>query len=262
VPLWGGDWGEGFVSAGGSGAAPGVEAPVGLPADESVGEAGGSYSGEGMLVVYLVMFAVAGYVFKLWLDDFRANRSMGGGGEKKGALPGALPVPGAAIGVAVAGALVLLGVQTWGEYALGIVGEQSDIAVSFLLMMVSAAFIEEVIFRGYLAVTGKGRAWLWGSVLFFSGVFALLHPFLWDYELAGDAAGWAIWQAEWTLKLDSTKAWFSTAAIFVNSLWFYAVRFWALNPRQSLIPCFAAHLAMNLGVFAVKLAQGHVVALW
>ena len=234
-------------------------------AAEAVNEAGAEaaeYSGQGMLVVYLVMLGVAGYVFKLWLDDYKANQSAGGGGAKKGALPGAWPATGPAVWVAVAGALVLLGFQVGGEYALGIVEEQSDIAVSFLAMMIAAAFVEELIFRGYLVVTGKGRGALVGSIIGFSLLFTLLHPFLWDYTMPEDAQAWALWEAEWTLALDSAKAWFSSLSIFLNSLWFYTVRFYALNPRQSLLPCFAAHLAMNLGVFAVKLAQGHVVALW
>ena len=57
----------------------------------------------------------------------------------------------------------------------------------------------------------------------------------------------------------TTKAWFTTALLFTNSLWFYALRFGPWNPTRSLFPCMLAHAASNLGVFAVKLAQGYVI---
>ena len=56
------------------------------------------------------------------------------------------------------------------------------------------------------------------------------------------------------------KAFFTTAFLFAGSLWFYFVRFFRLNPHASLLAPFAAHLAKNLAVFAVKLAQGQVVS--
>jgi hypothetical protein len=45
---------------------------------------------------------------------------------------------------------------------------------------------------------------------------------------------------------------------FAGSLWFYTVRFFPLNPQHSLIPCIAAHLTKNLGVFGLKAALGFV----
>jgi len=54
--------------------------------------------------------------------------------------------------------------------------------------------------------------------------------------------------------------------VFLFSFWLYAMRFPLrypkLNPSRSLIPCIAAHLAKNLGVFVIKLAQGHVSGWW
>ena len=38
-----------------------------------------------------------------------------------------------------------------------------------------------------------------------------------------------------------------------------AGHWWRIHP---LIPCIAAHLAKNLGVFVIKLAQGHVSGWW
>ena len=116
----------------------------------------------------------------------------------------------------------------------------------------AAAFGEELVFRGYLVVANHGRAWLVVSVVLFSLLFAVLHPFLWEWP--GDGEGLVI-------HLDR-KGIFSTAFVFVGSLWFYAVRFFSLNPRRSLLPSIAAHLAMNLGVFLIKLAQGFVSGLW
>jgi uncharacterized protein len=148
----------------------------------------------------------------------------------------------------VIGALVILAGETAGEYAFGFVAEQSDITLLFALFTLTAAFVEELIFRGFLVVQSKGRAILIASIVFFSTVFAFFHPFLWE------------WHDEEGLVFNFTgKAWFSTGIIFLNSLWFYTVRFLPVNPRHSLIPCIAAHFCSNLGVILIKLYQGHVV---
>ncbi|MGE9295713.1 MAG: CPBP family glutamic-type intramembrane protease [Puniceicoccales bacterium] len=209
-------------------------------------------------LMIVVMFGVACYIFKMWLDDFRAQRS---GNPNPKAFPGATACAAPAIILAVVGALVILGLETGGEIALGIAGEQSDITALFLLSIVAAAFIEELIFRGFLVIEGKGTAALIGGVVGFSLLFTVAHPFFWDLDMPEGVAGWQVWQG--TLTWDfSTKPWFSSAIVFINSLWFYVVRLWSLNPSRSLIPCMAAHLASNIGVFVIKLAQGHVVALW
>lgn len=207
-------------------------------------------------LLILLMLGAAIYVFKLWLDDYRATAR---GKPPAGALPGATAAPLKAVLAAVAGALIILSLEVGGEYGLGTVEDQSEITALFGLYMLAAAFFEEVIFRGFLVVPNRGRAWLLGSILFFSLIFTLAHPFLWEFE-AGEN-GWRFWEG--TLALDfSTGAWFSTAIVFANSLWFYTVRFYALNPGRSLIPCFAAHLASNAGVFAVKGAQGFMTGWW
>jgi len=209
-------------------------------------------------LMVIVLFAVSIYVAKLWLDDYRAAQR---GAPNRRAFPGAVACKGLAIWVAVAGALLLLAIETGGEYALGIAAEQSDITVIVLLAWVSAAFIEELIFRGYLVVAARGRAALVASIMGFSLIFTLLHPFFWELEYPEGVASWQFWQAEWVVDF-GLKAWFSSALVFANSLWFYAVRFYRLNPAHSLLPCIAAHLASNLGVFVIKLLQGHVVAWW
>jgi hypothetical protein len=180
---------------------------------------------------------------KWWFDDWRADRK---GTPRPGAFPGATPADGRALGLAVLGAVTLLAIETGGEYALGISGQQSRITALFGIYTLAAAFLEELIFRGYLVVENRGRPALWAGVVTASALFALLHPFLWRWE-----EGALVWQFD-------RKAVFSTAMAFAGSLWFYTVRFWPLNPRRSLLPCIAAHAAKNLGVFAIKGAQGFV----
>lgn len=206
----------------------------------------------------IIMAAISIYVFKMWLDDFRAGQR---GESVKGGFPGATPAPMKAVWIAIIGALVILGLETGGEIALGISGEQSDITWLFLISITTAAFVEELIFRGFLVVTNKGKAALIGSAIGFSFLFTILHPFFWELDMPEGVDGWQVWQG--TLVWDfSLKPWFTSAFLFLNSLWFYLMRFWAINPQKSLIPCMAAHLASNWGVFVIKLAQGHVVALY
>ncbi len=205
-------------------------------------------------LISLAYLGGACYLAKLWLDDTRA---LAAGRELKGAFPGAAF---ASRSVLMAGALAgvaLCAVATGTEYALGVSEKQSDIAAVFLLQMLGAAFIEEMVFRGYLVVTGKGRAVLWGSCVLFSVLFAALHPFLW--KLPEGAESYEIWKAHANL---TTQAWVSFGSIFLNSLVFYTLRFARNNPGQSLLPSVAAHASYNLSVFLVKLATGHVTHLW
>ena len=195
----------------------------------------------------LVLVAGGAVLARWWLDDYRAARR---GAPRPGALPGATTVPVWVTGLAGAGALALLAAETAGEYALGISGEQSRMTVLFGLYTLAAAMIEEVVFRGYLVIEHRGRAALVAGIAGASAGFALLHPFLWDWRDGG-----LVWHA-------GTKAWFSTAVVFTGSLWFYAVRFMPGNPGRSLLPCLAAHAAKNLGVFAIKYAQGFVSGWW
>jgi membrane protease YdiL (CAAX protease family) len=203
--------------------------------------------GQDQPLVLVALLGLSAYVARLWWEDLRAARA---GNPAPRALPGATPAPARAVVLAAAGGLVLLAAETAGEYALGIEDEQSRMTVLFGLYTLAAAFVEELVFRGFIVVENRGRAALVAGCVGASAVFALLHPFLWRWDESGFA-----WQG-------TTKAWFSTAAIFAGSLWFYAVRFWSLNPTRSLLPCIAAHAAKNLGVFAVKAAQGHVSGWW
>lgn len=206
----------------------------------------------GDILSTLVFAGIGVYVFWLWLQDYRAQKTKN---PVHKPFPGATSTTQRAVVIATLGALILLLLETAGEYALGISEEQKTISAIFLLSMIAAAFVEELVFRGFLVITGKGKSVLIASVIFFSLLFAVLHPFLWDWQQHEDASWW-----QGTLVTDfSLKAWFSTLAIFVGSLWFYTVRFLPSNPNWSLIPCFAAHLTKNIGVFVIKWMQGFVV---
>ncbi len=191
----------------------------------------------------LVLMTAAGfYVGKLWFDDRRAARA---GRPNPGALPGATDAPRRAMGIAVAGALVLLAAETILEAKLGLAAQQSRMTWLFALYSVAAApIIEEVIFRGWIVRLKEGPAVMWAGAIGASLIFASLHAFLWKWEDGG-----------FTLTPDA-KSWFSTTAVFASSLWFYAARLGRWNPSRSLLPCFAAHAARNLGVVVVKAATG------
>ena len=198
-------------------------------------------------LLLLLLTAAAIYLAKLWRDDLRAAQA---GAANPRAFPGAAPASVRAVAIAMAGAIVLVTAETLGELRLGLAAQQSHITWLFGAYTLAAAVIEELIFRGWLVIEGRGRAALWAGVVGASVVFAALHPFLWRW----DDAGFAL-----TL---TTKGWFSAAAVFAASLWFYAARFAPWNPARSLLPCFAAHAAKNLAVLAVKFAQGYVVGWW
>lgn len=203
--------------------------------------------GQDSPLLLLGLLVATAYVAKLWVDDYRAARR---GTAHPRALPGAVATDAKVIAIAAIGALGLLAVETAGENALGLSEQQSKITVLFGLYTLAAAFGEELIFRGFIVVENHGRAALVASIVGASVVFAALHPFLWQW-------------ADGALHLHfGPKAWFSTALVFASSLWFYAVRFWKLNPTRSLLPCIAAHLAKNLGVFVIKYAQGFVSGWW
>ncbi len=178
-------------------------------------------------------------VLYLWRSDWKNGRTNG--------FPGASGAPLRVLMIAGLGGVLLTLLETAGEYALGLSAEQSELAAFALVPLLAAAVIEEVVFRGYLVVENRGRVWLWGSVVVFSLIFAVIHPYIWSWE-DGHLS------IEWT-----TKGLFSTFFIFVSSLWFYAVRFAFGNHSRSLLPCFIAHGAANFSVWAVKGFQGFLI---
>lgn len=194
-------------------------------------------------LVIIISALVALYILKIYRDDYRAFQT---GTPNPKAMPGATPAPMWLIWIAALGSLLLVGVETAGEYALGITDEQSTIGAFYLIAMVSAGIVEEVVFRGFLVVK-RTRAMLIGSIVFFSLLFALVHMHLLETDEEGTMS----------LVTGAGPLWW-TFILFLNSIWWYAVRFLPGNRHQSLFPCFAGHIASNLGVFAVKLAQGYV----
>jgi membrane protease YdiL (CAAX protease family) len=195
----------------------------------------------------LVLLGAGIYVGKIWWSDYQTHRA---GQNQPGALPGATTTSRRAVFIAVVGALVLLCAETYGEIALGLDQQQSEMTVLLGCYTLVAAFIEEVIFRGYLVINKRGTLMRIIGILAASLLFALFHPFLWQWE-----------DGSWTWSF-TAKGWFSTGAIFLGSLWFYFVRFMPSNPQHSLLPCFAAHATKNLGVFLIKAAQGFVTGLY
>ncbi len=193
------------------------------------------------------MIVAAGVMARWWWDDLQASRR---GAASARAFPGATPAGARALVIAAAGGLVLVALETAGEAALGLTDRQSRMTALFAVYALMAAFIEELIFRGYLVVENRGRAALVAGIAGASVGFALLHPFLWEWH-----------EGSLRVHLDA-KAWFSTGAVFASSLWFYAVRFMPANPTRSLLPCIAAHLAKNAAVIAIKFAGGFFDGAW
>jgi membrane protease YdiL (CAAX protease family) len=203
----------------------------------------------------LLYVAMAFYIGYLYRSDFLADKSCK---PNPKALPGATSAPGGLYAVGVVGALMILAAETFGEIALGISAEQSDVLWFLVFASITAGIVEEVIFRGVLVVESRGRTALIASCVCFSLLFALIHAYLWEFDYPEGIALWKFWKADFNFIL-TPKAFFTTAILFLNSLWFYALRFGPWNQKRSLFPCMLAHSMSNLGVFAVKFAQGHIV---
>ena len=194
----------------------------------------------------LLYVGVAAYVGYMYWGDYQSNQASEQPDPR--GMPGATPASLGLFVIGVIGALLILAAETGGEIALGIAAEQSEMVWYFVFAILGAGIVEEIIFRGYLVVDGKGRAALIGSCVGFSLIFAIIHGHFWSNE-EGQAFAWTF----------TTKAFFTTGILLANSLWFYALRFGSWNKNRSLFPCMLAHAASNLGVFCVKWAQGFVV---
>lgn len=200
----------------------------------------------------LLTLAIAAYLFYMWLGDFRHFRKIGT--VRRGAFVGATTVSLPYCFAAAAAAAAMLAIHIFQEYACGVESKQTAVSFWAIFSWCSAAFVEELIFRGYLVVQNRGRIWLWGSIVLFSVIFAAGHPFVWNYEVPEGASVLSgVWSVNFTL-----QPILSTLAIFECSLLFYVLRFLPANKNRSLIPCIAAHLTYNVGVFATKAFQGFV----
>ena len=72
----------------------------------------------------IIFFVAAVYLLKLWIDD---TRTLAAGKTHPQALPGTSWAPRGLIIIAAALAILLVLLETAGEYALGTSGEQSTL---------------------------------------------------------------------------------------------------------------------------------------
>ena len=191
----------------------------------------------------LFYFTIAFLLLRTWNQDRKAYLSHNPNPKP---LAGATGCSSSIIFVGVLGAFAILFFETFGEIAYKIDHQQNHLAWHSLLSLLAAAVVEELVFRGYFFINNRGRSVLLGSCFFASLLFALFHDHIWQWE-------------EGKINFYFTeKAFFSTGFLFVNSLWFYFLRFCKWNPQQSLMPCFIAHASSNLGVYFIKLFQGFI----
>ncbi len=294
-------------------------------------------------VMSLLIFAGGLYFLKMWWDD-TVNARRGDPHPK--ALPGTTECGWGWVGLAAAGSVGLVLISTLVEVASGMSARQSDTIWLALLGWVGAAFIEEILVRGYggsllehgklqfilgplgfakptpvparesageiagaaVAVesvpghsnslsadlqglppvdeasaevagdarSGKPKAFprppspatfreLLPGIVVLSVIFSLLHQNLWNVEFP-DAEGVGSFtrflRGTYSWQLGEFYNWWTTLALFANSVFWFYVRYSSKNPERSLLPCFAGHAAANAAVFFVKLAQGHVVGVW
>jgi membrane protease YdiL (CAAX protease family) len=194
------------------------------------------------------LIGAAVWIGRVWTIDYRATLA---GKPNERALPGATPASAWAVTIGSLGALLILAAETGGEYAFGLSAEQSKVTALFgLYSILGAPVLEEVFFRGYLVIESRGRWALCGGIAAASLLFALVHPFLWEWTDRG-----------LTIHVGA-KAWFSTTVTVAGTLWLYTVRFFGLNQQRSLLPCFVAHGTKNLGVIVIKCVQGFVEGWW
>ena len=245
-------------------------------------------------------FALASYFFRMWLQDYRANAAgTPNRGALPGATSvGRAAILIAVVGSLILLGLEWAGE----EYYSFASEQSEMTVLFGLVTIFAAPFIEEMIFRGFLYYGQGTRWQLAVSCVLVSLLFAVVHPYLWKYAeheevqnaidgiVTTDDDEWGIAAADdenaavveseqpptakrgfvifrfgaksFALMLTNPKALFSTLFVFLGSLWWYYVRFFRLNPKQSLIPCVAGHAAKNLGVFAIKAGAGFVTGIF
>ena len=202
----------------------------------------------------LLSFGVGAYLLFLWSNDCRGKTAATDKAPTH-LMPGSSLTSGKALLLASLGAVAIVFTTTLVEVMTETFAEQSRIAPYFILAMFGAAIIEEIVFRGYFVIQKKGPTGIILSSLFFSLIFAVIHPYLWvmdSFETYGLGA-------ITTLRLEiTTHGLLSTISIFALSLWFYYCRFSRFNPSRSLLPCFFAHAFANLAVYIIKYSTGYI----
>src|SRR5437773_2134680 len=134
-------------------------------------------------LVPLLLIGASVWVARGWVSDYRAALA---GKPNEKSFPGATPVSASTVAISSLGALFILAAETGGEHVLGVSAEQPRMTALFGLYSICAApVIEEVLFRGYFVIENRGRLVLWAGVMGVSLLFALLHPFLWEWSGKG-----------------------------------------------------------------------------
>lgn len=205
--------------------------------------------------VVLALLLGAGWMLRWWWQDTRATPTPTVAEpppqSPHRALPGATLPPPKALWIAAAGGIGVTLLSVAGEQAMALTDVQTTIAWWYLGAMLAAGIVEEILFRGYLIRLSHGPLQMWLGMIGASLLFALLHT---QYYMSfPENGGW--WPE--AIRVDAYAVWTLTM-LTLNSLWFYGVRIMPANPTRSLLPCFVAHLAVNLSVFAVKACEGFV----
>ncbi len=199
----------------------------------------------------ILMLCASLWLAKNFISDLRANF-----GGKVSGLEGATACRPAVCAAGVLCALAVLAIFTIAEYYFGVSESQTSAPFYVIVFWFSSAFVEELVFRGYFVVQNRGKTALVASIFAFSALFTLAHPFFWSYAPPDGAAE----GAEKILSFHfGANAVISSLSIFSLSILFYCLRFVPQNKNRSIIPCIAAHFSYNLGVYIVKLFQGHIV---
>ena len=105
-------------------------------------------------IMILLYVGAAAFVLHMYWGDYIVAKS---GQIRSGAMPGAENASLMSFFIATLEALILLGAETCGEIALGLVNEQSEMLWYFLPAIVAAGVIEEVIFVVILSLLTKVR---------------------------------------------------------------------------------------------------------
>lgn len=150
------------------------------------------------LIGNTLYFGAAIYLLSLWIQDYRSRNSAS---PPPKPLPGATPAGREIALIAALGSLVILSLEVFGEKRYHLEELQTTITWSFLLSMLAAGIVEEILFRGYLVISSRGRGLLWGSIIVFSLLFTLIHPYLWSYSTPEGVPFWDIREASFAITL-------------------------------------------------------------
>jgi membrane protease YdiL (CAAX protease family) len=192
----------------------------------------------------MIMVLICAVLLHGWIQDYRSEKQ---GQPNPKAWPGTTSCSTSWILTGIIGSLLIVGLATFGEIVTGTSDEQSTLPLFAIGSLLSAGFIEELTFRGFFVIQKKGTRIRTLSCIGFSLIFTLFHYQYYTETIDETLVFKFNFQVIWTLCI-----------LFVQSLWFYYLRFSQRNPHMSLLPCFFAHASANLAVFLIKALQGFV----